>query len=216
MNEAPAASGSILRPGLVFALSGPAGSGKTALVEGLRALEPSMYFCVTATTRAPRPGEIDGVDYFFLSEADFLDRVAREEFLEHARVPPLVGNFYGSPSQPVLDAVDAGRDVFLQVDVQGARSIRLRLPTVTTIFLRPPDVGMLQHRLRKRGTESTADVERRLANALVEMDCEPEFDYCVVNADGGLDEAIAEVQAIIALKRQAAGRGDPVEPAPHG
>jgi guanylate kinase len=194
------------RAGIVFVLSGPAGSGKTALVNGLKALEPEVYYCVTATTRAPRPGERDGADYFFLSRDEFLERAERGEFLEYAQVPPGTGNLYGSPRQQVIDALAEGRDVFLQVDVQGARSVRSQLAEARTIFLKPPDMPTLRYRLHKRGTELTPDMERRLANAEVEMRAEPEFQYSAVNADDQLDEAIARVREIMRVEQEAVRR----------
>jgi guanylate kinase len=196
------------RAGIVFVLSGPAGSGKTALVAGLRQLEPDLYFCVTATTRPPRPGERDGIDYFFLSRDEFLERAEHGDLLEYAQVPPGVGHLYGSPRQQVLDAIAAGRDVFLQVDVQGARSVRSQLAQARTIFLKPPDMETLRARLIKRGTEPTPEMKRRLANAEVEIGVEPEFQYSVVNADEQLDQAIASVREIIRIEREAANRRD--------
>jgi guanylate kinase len=170
-------------------------------------MEPALYFCVTATTREPRPGERHGVDYFFLERDEFLQRVERGEFLEYAQVPPGVGNLYGSPRQEVLEELEAGRDVFLQVDVQGARSVRSQLDEARTIFLKPPDMETLRHRLMKRGTEPTPEMERRLANAEVEMAAESEFQYSVVNPDNKLDEAIARVREIMRAERESSSRG---------
>ena len=200
--------------GLIFVLAGPAGSGKTALMDRLREREPNVYFCVTATTRAPRPGEQEGIDYFFLEEQEFLARIDRGEFLEHARVPPGHGRLYGSPCEPVFAAIEDGRDVFLQVDVQGAQSIRSRIPEAITIFLKPPNPETLRQRLAKRGTETDEDVERRLANALVELARESEFDHSVINADGGLDAAVADVQAVMSRARSKAAKraADPTLP----
>jgi guanylate kinase len=197
----PIGASSDHRAGVFFVLSGPAGSGKTALMAALRDLEPEIRYCITATTRPPRPGERDGVDYYFLSREEFLERVDRGDFLEYAEVPPSGGNLYGSPRQQVIDALAEGRDVLLQVDVQGARSVRALMPA-TTIFLCPPDVETLRRRLISRGTERTADMERRLANAEVELCRADEFDYTVVNADGRLDDAVNDLRAILARERR--------------
>jgi guanylate kinase len=187
--------------GLVFVLSGPSGAGKTALTKRLRSHEAGMHYCVTATTRAPRPTERPGVDYIFCSRDEFLDLERTGGLLEWAQVPPETGQFYGTPREQVEQALDRGQDVFLQVDVQGARSLRALIPNAILIFLKPPAVETLQHRLEGRATETRADVERRLTNARVELEHEPEFDYAVVNADGRLEEAVARVRAIIVAER---------------
>jgi len=167
----------------------------------LRTEEPTVHFCITATTRSPRPGERDGVDYLFYSEPEFLLRAERGEFLEFARVPPIVGNLYGTPEAEVYGPLSRGCDVFLQVDVQGARSVRAKIPTAVSIFLRPPDIDALRRRLSSRGTETNDDLERRLANAMVEMASEPEFTYTVINAEGRLSAAVAHVRAIMTIER---------------
>jgi guanylate kinase len=192
------------RTGILFVLSGASGSGKTALVSDLKRLEPELHYCVTATTREPRPGERDGVDYMFLSKDAFEDRAARGEFLEYAQVPPGVGNYYGSPRRQVLDALAEGCDVFLQVDVQGARSVRDQVPEARTIFLKTPDMEALKERLWGEGTHLRPDIAARWANAEIEMRAEPEFHYSVVNATGQLDAAVARVREIIRIEREAA------------
>ena len=182
---------------LVFVLSGPAGVGKTALVSALRDNEPSMYFCITATTRSPRVGEQHGRDYYFYTEEEFALHLQEGSLLEHARVPPTGGRLYGTPRHQIDQAIRLGRDVFLQVDVQGARSVRARIPNAITIFLLPPGAETLRERLIKRGTEPTPEMERRLSNALVELACAEEFDYSVVNDEGKLEEAAERVRGIM-------------------
>ena len=163
--------------GRVFVLSGPSGAGKTELARVLRAREPGVHYLITATTRAPRPGERDGVDYHFFSEADFQQSRERGAFLECARIPPRTGFLYGSPRDQVEEALARGQDVFAQVDVQGARSIRAQLPDAVLIFLKPPDLLTLQRRLADRATEASDEMTDRLENARAELACEVEFDH---------------------------------------
>jgi guanylate kinase len=193
---------------LLFVLSGPTGAGKTVLLRQLKALEANLYFCVTATTRPPRPGERDGVDYYFISQEEFARRVAEGGFLEWARVPPPDGPFYGTPVAEVERASRDGRDAFLQVDVQGAASVRAVSPGAVTIFLRPSSVDALQARVRQRGTETPDDMARRLANTRSELEHENDFDYSVVNDDGCLDVAVARVMEIVRAERARRWRAD--------
>lgn len=190
------------RPGaLVFVLSGPTGAGKTALMQRLREEEPEVHYCVTATTRPPRPGERNGVDYYFCAEQEFLRLESQGELLEWARIPPPNGPFYGTPVMQIRTALAEGQDVFLQVDVQGARSVRSRIPNAVAVFLRPPDLETLNRRLHLRATEDPAEKERRLRNARAELARQPEFDYTVVNADGRLEDAVARVREIMRVER---------------
>ncbi len=192
--------------GRLFVLSGPSGAGKTALVRELREREPQVHFAITATTRPPRPGERNGVDYYFLSQEEFQARLAEGAFLEHARFPPGDGYLYGTPRAEVTAPVERGQDALVQVDIQGARSIKSLIPDAVLIFLKPPDVETLRRRLMGRGTETTPDLERRMQTALAELACEPEFDYVVVNADQQLDAAVRQVQEIMRRERERAHR----------
>ncbi|MBM2810487.1 MAG: guanylate kinase [Chloroflexi bacterium] len=192
------------RGGSLFVLSGPAGAGKTALVQHLRLRKPEVYFCVTGTTRKPRPGEKDGVDYYFSTEPDFLKLRDEGGLVEWARVPPNGGFLYGTPRSEIERARDRGSDVLLSVDVQGARSIRAQFPNAVLIFLRPADAETLHRRLVGRGTESPDELALRLQNAQTELDHEAEFDYSVVNADGKLSEAVDRVEQIIESSRDRA------------
>lgn len=188
---------------LLIVLSGPSGAGKTVLTRQLRSVATDLYFCVTATTRDPRPGERDGIDYHFLSRDEFTRRIGVNGFLEWARVPPPDGPYYGTPIAEVERAFRNEQDAFLQVDVQGAASVRSLVPSAVTIFLRPASVDALRGRVQLRGTEGEAEMERRLENARLELDREVEFDYAVVNQNGRLDEAVARVCDIIVRERAA-------------
>ncbi len=178
----------------------------------LRSREPDLRFCVTATTRQPRSGERHGVDYYFYGQDDFLRLIDEGKLLEYARVPPDAGYYYGTPRAEVEPIIDAGGNVFTQADVQGARSLRVQVPTSILIFLKPPDVATLLRRLLSRGAETTPEMQRRLANAQAELGCESEFDYSVVNQDGALDEAVEQVRRVM---REAGAQGSSPEPA-HG
>jgi len=183
--------------GRLFVLSGPSGAGKTELMRVLKTREPQLHFCVTATTRKPRPGERDGADYFFYSEEEFLRLLDQRKLLEYARVPPDTGYCYGTPRDQVEPIIASGRDAFTQADVQGARSLRTLVPSAVLIFLKPPDVETLRRRLIGRAAEPAPEMRQRLENAQAELGRESEFDYSVVNADGALDEAVDQVRAII-------------------
>jgi guanylate kinase len=148
------------------------------------------------TTRPPRPGEREGIDYRFVSDEEFDRLVAGGELLEWAHV---VGHRSGTPARPVGDALAAGRDVVLEIDVQGARQVRQRVPEAVLIFLAPPSLEELERRLRSRGTEDEARLALRLATATAEMARQPEFDHVVVN--DRLDQATAQVEAIIQASR---------------
>jgi len=186
------------RPPLLVVLSGPSGAGKDALLARLRERGRPYHFVVTATTRPPRPGERDGVDYIFLTEEAFRERLERGGFLEYARV---YGFWYGVPRDQVARALEEGKDVVLKVDVQGARTIKGLAPEAVFIFLVPPSVEELERRLRQRKTEDPSALALRLATAQEELAHLPMFDYLVLNPDGALDEAVAHVEAIITAER---------------
>jgi len=173
-------------------VSGPSGVGKGTVVGRLLARHPELWLSVSATTRRPRPGERDGVDYFFVTEQRFDELVARGQFLEWAE---LFGARYGTPAGPVEEARAQGRYVILEIDVQGARQIRARVPDGILVFLEPPSMEELERRLRSRGTEDEGLIARRLAQAASEMEQRAWFDHIVVNDD--LERATAQVEAII-------------------
>ncbi len=181
------------RRGRLFVISGPSGAGKGTIVK--RIMEDRgpvrTALSVSATTRAPREGEIDGKSYFFLSEEEFLRRVEDGGFLEYAEV---YGNYYGTPRPYVEDRLSNGFDVILEIDIQGAMNVKKSFPGGVFIFLIPPSMDVLRGRLRARGTDSDEAVELRLSEVRKELAHVSDYDYCVVNND--LDEAVAETEAI--------------------
>jgi len=169
--------------GDITVISGPTAVGKGTVVSALRLRCPEVWVSVSATTRAPRPLERDGVDYLFVSDAQFDELVAHDGLLEWATVHGV--DRYGTPAEPVRAAVAAGRRVILEIDLQGARQVRAKLPGITSIFLTPPDWDTLVERLVGRGTEDAEERTRRLATARMELAAASEFDIVVVNDDVG-------------------------------
>jgi guanylate kinase len=163
-------------------LAGPSGVGKSSVVGALRERLPGLFFSVSATTRDPRPGELEGVHYKFVGEAGFADLIARGELLEWAEIHGGLQRS-GTPREPVEQALAAGRPVLVEVDLQGARTIKAVLPEAITVFLSPPSFEELARRLRGRGTESEAEFQRRLETAREELAARDEFDVVVVNDD---------------------------------
>lgn len=175
-------------------LSGPAGVGKSTVVGKLREEVPDLYFSVSMTTRAPRPGEVHGEDYFFVDRDEFDRRIDAGEMLEWADIHGGLQRS-GTPRQPVVDALAAGRPVLVEVDLAGARAIRETMPSATLMFLAPPSWEILVDRLTGRGTESQEHIDRRLRTARTEMDARHEFDTVVVNDD--VDDAVAAIAAAL-------------------
>ena len=184
---------------LLIVISGPSGGGKTTLCEQLLAKRSNIIRAITCTTRDPRPGEQDGVDYYFLDAATFLKRVQAGNFLEHATVH---GNSYGTLKSEVLSKLRQGLDVVLNVDVQGAAAIRehaehdpeLR-PTLLTVFLTPPSLAILEQRLRKRGLDAPGVIQKRLSVAKQEIAQWRHFDYLIMSAT--ISEDLRRMQAIL-------------------
>ena len=187
----------IARRGLLLVLSAPSGAGKTTLARRLLASDPSLLLSVSVTTRKPRPGEIDGRDYRFIDAAEFERMRGAGELLEWAQVH---ANNYATPKAPVLEAVQAGRDVLFDIDWQGARQLRsVMAGDVASVFILPPDGKTLERRLRARAQDSDAVMAGRLAAAAAEIAHWDEFDYLIVNAD--LDASLAGLTAILAAER---------------
>jgi guanylate kinase len=178
----------------IFVVSGPSGVGKDAVIQAMRAQLPAFHYAVTATTRTRRPGEIDGVHYHFMEPEEFERLVAENEFIEHAVV---YGNLYGVPKQRVRSALRSGQSVVIKVDVQGARTIREIVPGAALIFVAPPSMSELLHRLRDRKSDDFDVVIRRLNTATHELAAAWEFDYLVFNDTDRLDETVAAIATII-------------------
>ncbi len=186
------------RPGLLVVLSGPSGVGKDVAIGRLKGDGFGISYVVTATTRQKREGETDGVDYYFLTREEFEETVARDGFLEWSWVH---GNMYGPPIAQVRQRLAEGQDMLLKIDVQGAAKVRQRVRDAVFIFLAPPSIEGLVARLRGRRTENEAEIELRVANAYQEMEAMGAYDYVVVNRDGQLDRAVADIRAIITAER---------------
>jgi len=189
-----AAQGEATQPaaprGRLVVLSGPAGAGKTTVAERL-CREAGIRRSVSATTRPPRTGEVDGRDYFFVSEDEFRRRLARDEFLEHARVH---GHLYGTPRRPIEEAIRAGESRLLVIDVQGAVQVKARCPDALLVFLDAPDAA-LGERLAGRGSDGADEQRKRRAAAPAERNYKEHYDHCVVNDD--LERTVAELRALL-------------------
>jgi guanylate kinase len=177
----------------VFVITGPSGVGKGTLIRGLMERVPKLELSVSATTRAPRPGERDGVDYHFLTREEFNGRVKRGEFVEHA---DYAGRSYGTLRSELEARVKAGVPVVLEIEVQGARQVRAAMPEALQVFIAPPSLPALRTRLVGRGTDDQAEVERRLKVAEEELTAQPEFAHVVIN--DRLDDALERLTSIVA------------------
>jgi guanylate kinase len=183
-------------PGNIYVFTGPSGAGKSTLLKRLVGEDERLLFSVSHTTRGPREGERDGVDYFFIDTDRFHDLVGEHAFFEYAKVHD---NYYGTSKQHIIDCLDADRDVVLDIDVEGARQIKELLPSACTIFILPPSSQSLRDRLVSRGKDALDVIERRLDNAAGEIAHVNSFDFAVVNDD--LDQCYQELQHIIAADR---------------
>ena len=164
----------------MFVITAPSGAGKTSLIEALMKADPSLKLSISYTTRKPRPGEQDGVDYHFVGEAAFLAMKERGEFLESAEVH---GYRYGTSKKVITDALARGEDLILEIDWQGAQQVRAVYPDCVGIFILPPSIEELERRMRSRGQDAEAVIRRRLENARGEMEHAGEFDYAIINKD---------------------------------
>ena len=186
------------RRGLLIILSSPSGAGKSTLAARLRSWDPTLNFSVSATTRAPRPGEEHGREYYFHSREEFQDMVAKGDMLEHAEV---FGNYYGSPKGPVEEAINAGRDVLFDIDWQGGQQVRASAlgKHVLSIFILPPSIPELERRLYARAQDSKEVIDGRMSKSRDEISHWPEYDYVLVNED--LEETEARLKTIVAAER---------------
>ncbi|MEZ0239740.1 MAG: guanylate kinase, partial [Chloroflexota bacterium] len=185
---------------MLVIISGPSGVGKDTIIDAiqLRRHDPEYHYVVTCTTRAPRPGEVDGVDYHFLSRDEFLRLRADRQLLEANEVH---GNWYGSPRDQVREAVGAGRHAILKIDVQGAQRVKEQVSQAVLIFVVPPSLETLFSRLRARATESADELEVRQANAAIELARQDDYDYVVVNETGQVERTAERIDEIIAEER---------------
>ena len=183
---------------MLFVLSGSSGAGKDAVLARMKELGLSFHQVVTMTTRPRREAESDGVDYYFTTESEFHDMARRGQLLEWANV---YGNWYGVPRRHVQQALEEGKDAVVRVDVQGAATIKSLVPGAVLIFLASESVDDYEQRLKKRNTESDADVKRRIDSVEEELKSLPLFDYVVVNRQGELDATVSEIAAIMTAER---------------
>jgi guanylate kinase len=199
MNELSSPNGDAsigMNTGLLFTVSAPSGAGKTSLLKALVGRNPAVRISVSHTTRARRPGEVEGQDYYFVGKDDFMKRVNAGGFLEHAEV---YGNYYGTSEQAVDDLLTQGSDVILEIDWQGAAQVRRLRPGVVSIFILPPSRAVLEERLRGRGQDNEATIARRMAAAREEISHYGESDYLIINED--FERALQELETVVRGQR---------------
>ena len=190
-----------MRKGLLIVVSGPSGAGKGVICKRIKELAPDIRVSVSCTTRAPRPGEVDGEAYFFLTKAAFEQKIADDGFLEHATY---LDNHYGTPKDYVFDMLKQGHDVILEIEVQGALMVNERYPEAVLMFVLPPSLSVLEARLTSRGTETKEQTDKRLAVAKQEIELLKSYDYVIKNDE--IDKAAHTALAVIAAERCAVSR----------
>lgn len=164
--------------GKLYIISAPSGTGKSTVINAITKLRGNFFFSVSATTREPRTGEVNGKNYWFLTRDEFEGMISRGEFLEYAQYAE---NYYGTPLKPILEHLENGEDAILDIEVQGFKQIKAKMPEAVSIFILPPSLEVLEQRLRGRGTDSDEVIAKRLSIAESEMKMAPEYDYTVVN-----------------------------------
>ncbi len=182
--------------GLLLVVSAPSGGGKGTILKELFAQDDNLRLSVSATTRAPRPGEEHGKQYYFISREEFESLISQNKMLEHAEY---VGNYYGTPRDPVEEWLAAGNDVVLEIEVQGGAQVKKLMPECVSIFILPPSMKVLEERLRGRGTEAEETVQKRLSTARREIPQAKEYDYIVFN--DRLEDAVDDIQAILRAEK---------------
>jgi guanylate kinase len=183
--------------GLLIVVSGPAGSGK-GTVNGILLESPEFAYSVSATTRAPRPGEVDGVNYHFITKEDFEARIARGEMLEYTSY---CGNYYGTPLHEAIEVMESGRNLILEIEVEGAQNVKRIYPEAVLIMLLPPSFAVQESRLRGRGTETEEKICARLARTREEIPLVDHYDYVVYNYDGGAEACADDIRAIVRAEK---------------
>ena len=192
-----------MKRGLLIVVSGASGTGKGTVCKKILSDLPEVAYSISATTRAPRPGEVDGKEYYFLSVAEFKSWIADGKFLEHAEV---YGNFYGTPLNKIEERLNRGEDILLEIDVQGALNVKRKCPEGVYIFLLPPSLEELKRRIEGRGTETPESLNRRMKNALAEINVGLEYDYVVVN--DSIENAAEKIKAILTAERLKVSRNE--------
>lgn len=185
-----------MRRGILYVMTGASGVGKDTIRQAALPDLENIFFSISATTRAKRPGEVHGKQYYFYDKADFEKMLAEGGFLEHA---DYVGDYYGTPAKPVLDALERGQNVLLELELVGARKVKEKLPEAVMIFIAPPSLLELERRLRGRGTDSEEKIQKRLARAREEIKAAKEFDYVIVN--DMLADSVRDFKSIIYAER---------------
>ena len=191
-----------MKKGLLIVISGPAGSGK-GTVNSILLGSPEFAYSVSATTRAPRPGEVDGVNYHFITTEDFEGRIERGEMLEYTSY---CGNYYGTPLREALEVMESGRNLILEIEVEGAQNVKRLYPEAVLIMLLPPSFAVQEARLRGRGTEQEDKIRERLARTREELPLVGSYDYVVYNYDNGAEDCAEDIRAIVRAEQNTTRR----------
>ena len=197
-----------MEKGLLLVISGPTGCGKGTVLSRLMEMSSEFVYSISATTRAPREGEINGVNYHFISKADFEKRIADGAMLEYAS---FCDNYYGTPKKEAEEVLDAGKNLILEIEVNGAMQIKEKFPDAVLIMLLPPDHKTQAARLRGRGTETEEVIEKRLATARFEISHLPRYDYAVINRDGEIDESAKAILDIVSAEKRSTKRNSDIQ-----